>query len=137
MKSYDVFRDRTRSLRATDDLNEIYRAKCQRLEEENGRLIYMLFGDGIPSECEIERICCGKQIDYGLRIPPMARLGIRFRETRRVWDPVGVKRYSCELMLPRGTRITRLQAALMHNMIAESLKPVIEERVSKEGGGAE
>ena len=42
MKSYDVFRDRTRRRRATDDLNEIYRAKCQRLEEENGRLIYML-----------------------------------------------------------------------------------------------
>lgn len=137
MKSYDVFRDRTRRLRATKYLNEFYRKKCQRLKEENGRLLYMLFGDEIPSECETEMICCEKQIGPRLHIPPMVRLGIRFRETRRVWAPVGVKRYSCELMLPRGTRITRLQAALMHNMIAESLKPVIEERVSKEGGGAE
>ena len=137
MKSYDVFRDRTRSLRATKDLNEFYRKKCQRLKEENGRLLYMLFGDEIPSECETEMICCEKQIDPSLHIPPMVRLGIRFRETRSEWDTGGVTRYRCELVLPRGTRITRLQAALMHNMIAESLKLATEERVSKEGGGAE
>lgn len=134
MNSYDVFRDRTRRRRATNDLNEIYRAKCQRLKEENGRLIYMLFGDEIPSECETETICCVKQIDSRLHIPPMARLGIRFRETRSEWDTGGETRYRCELVLPRGTRITRLQAALIHSMIAESLKLATEERVSKEGG---